>query len=208
MLFIFNFYAFFCTIKIDVVMKKIVVFASGSGTNAENIIKYFSATKTGVVTNVFTNNANAKVIERARNHQIPTAIFNKQDLYEGKVLHEIDNIKPDLIVLAGFLLKFPQNIIEAYPDKIINIHPALLPKYGGKGMYGMHIHKAVVENNEKETGITIHYVNENYDEGNIIFQQRVVLTENDTPDDVAAKIHDLEQEYFPLIIEKLLTAKL
>lgn len=189
-------------------MKKIVVFASGSGTNAENIIKYFSATKTGVVTNVFTNNANAKVIERAKKHQIPTEIFNKQDLYEGKVLHEIDKIKPDLIVLAGFLLKFPQNIIEAYPDKIINIHPALLPKYGGKGMYGMHIHKAVVENNEKETGITIHYVNENYDEGNIIFQQRVVLTENDTPDDVAAKIHDLEQEYFPLIIEKLLTAKL
>ncbi|MNE71711.1 Phosphoribosylglycinamide formyltransferase [compost metagenome] len=148
------------------------------------------------------------MIERARKHQIPTKIFNKQDLYEGKVLHEIDKIKPDLIVLAGFLLKFPQNIIEAYPDKIINIHPALLPKYGGKGMYGMHIHEAVVENNEKETGITIHYVNENYDEGNIIFQQRVVLTENDTPDDVAAKIHELEQEYFPLIIEKLLTAKL
>jgi phosphoribosylglycinamide formyltransferase-1 len=204
MLFIFNFYAFFCSIKIDVVMKKIVVFASGSGTNAENIIKYFSATKTGVVTNVFTNNANAKVIERAKNHQIPTEIFNKQDLYEGKVLHDIDKIQPDLIVLAGFLLKFPQNIIEAYPDKIINIHPALLPKYGGKGMYGMHIHKSVVENNEKETGITIHYVNENYDEGNIIFQQKVELTENDTPEDVASKIHELEQKYFPEVIERLL----
>jgi phosphoribosylglycinamide formyltransferase-1 len=204
MLFIFNFYAFFCSIKIDEVMKKIVVFASGSGTNAENIIKYFSATKTGVVTNVFTNNANAKVIERAKNHQIPTEIFNKQDLYEGKVLHDIDKIQPDLIVLAGFLLKFPQNIIEAYPDKIINIHPALLPKYGGKGMYGMHIHKSVVENNEKETGITIHYVNENYDEGNIIFQQKVELTENDTPEDVASKIHELEQKYFPEVIERLL----
>jgi phosphoribosylglycinamide formyltransferase-1 len=204
MLFIFNFYAFFCSIKIDEVMKKIVVFASGSGTNAENIIKYFSATKTGVVTNVFTNNANAKVIERAKNHQIPTEIFNKQDLYEGKVLHYIDKIQPDLIVLAGFLLKFPQNIIEAYPGKIINIHPALLPKYGGKGMYGMHIHKSVVENNEKETGITIHYVNENYDEGNIIFQQKVELTENDTPEDVASKIHELEQKYFPEVIERLL----
>jgi phosphoribosylglycinamide formyltransferase-1 len=204
MLFIFNFYAFFCSIKIDEVMKKIVVFASGSGTNAENIIKYFSATKTGVVTNVFTNNANAKVIERAKNHQVPTEIFSKQDLYEGKVLHDIDKIQPDLIVLAGFLLKFPQNIIEAYPDKIINIHPALLPKYGGKGMYGMHIHKSVVENNEKETGITIHYVNENYDEGNIIFQQKVELTENDTPEDVASKIHELEQKYFPEMIERLL----
>ncbi|WP_348812306.1 phosphoribosylglycinamide formyltransferase [Flavobacterium maritimum] len=185
-------------------MKKIVVFASGSGTNAENIIKYFAATKTGIVTNVFTNNPNAKVIERAKNHQIPTEIFNKQDLFEGKVLQSVNEIQPDLIVLAGFLWKFPQNIIEAYPDKVINIHPALLPKYGGKGMYGMHIHKAVVENNEKETGITIHYVNENYDEGNIIFQQKVALTENDTPEDVAAKIHELEQKYFPEVIEKLL----
>jgi len=110
--------------------------------------------------------------------------------------------------LAGFLLKCPENLIEAYPNRIINIHPALLPKFGGKGMYGMHIHKAVVEKNEKETGITIHYVNENYDEGAIIFQQSVALSDMDTPESVAVKIHELEQEHFPVIIEKLLTSNL
>jgi phosphoribosylglycinamide formyltransferase-1 len=185
-------------------MKKIVVFASGSGTNAENVIKYFSAKNTGNVVAVFTNNANAKVIERAKNLDVTTVIFSKDDLNSGKVLQNLNSFQPDLIVLAGFLLKFPENIIEAYPDQIVNIHPALLPKYGGKGMYGMHIHKAVVENNEKETGITIHYVNENYDEGNIIFQQTVGLSETDTPDDVAVKIHTLEQKHFPEEIEKLL----
>ena len=185
-------------------MKKIVVFASGSGTNAENVIKYFSAKNTGNVVAVFTNNANAKVIERAKNLDVTTVIFPKDDLNSGKVLQNLNSFQPDLIVLAGFLLKFPKNIIEAYPDQIVNIHPALLPKYGGKGMFGMHIHKAVVENNEKETGITIHYVNENYDEGNIIFQQTVGLSETDTPDDVAAKIHTLEQKHFPEEIEKLL----
>nr|WP_315167226.1 phosphoribosylglycinamide formyltransferase [uncultured Flavobacterium sp.] len=189
-------------------MKKIVVFASGSGTNAENIIKHFAATKIASVVSVFTNNANAKVIDRAKNHQIPTEIFSKSDLIEGKVLQKINEIKPDLIVLAGFLLKFPQDIIASYPDQILNIHPALLPKYGGKGMYGMNVHKAVVENKEKETGITIHYVNENYDEGNIIFQKKVSLTDTDTPEDVAAKIHELEQENFPLIIENWLTNSL
>lgn len=189
-------------------MKKIVVFASGSGTNAENIIKHFAATKIASVVSVFTNNANAKVIDRAKNHQIPTEIFSKSDLIEGKVLQKINEIKPDLIVLAGFLLKFPQDIIASYPDQILNIHPALLPKYGGKGMYGMNVHKAVVENKEKETGITIHYVNENYDEGNIIFQKKVSLTDTDTPKDVAAKIHELEQENFPLIIENWLTNSL
>lgn len=189
-------------------MKKIVVFASGSGTNAENIIKHFAATKIASVVSVFTNNANAKVIDRAKNHQIPTEIFSKSDLIEGKVLQKINEIKPNLIVLAGFLLKFPQDIIASYPDQILNIHPALLPKYGGKGMYGMNVHKAVVENKEKETGITIHYVNENYDEGNIIFQKKVSLTDTDTPEDVAAKIHELEQENFPLIIENWLTNSL
>lgn len=185
-------------------MKKIVIFASGSGTNAENVIKYFSSRNTGNVVAVFTNNANAKVIERAEKWNVPTIVFPKSDLNSGKVLQNINLFQPDLIVLAGFLLKFPENIIEAYPKQIVNIHPALLPKYGGKGMYGMHIHKAVVENNEKETGITIHYVNENYDEGNIIFQQTVGLSETDKPDDVAAKIHTLEQNHFPEEIEKLL----
>lgn len=185
-------------------MKKIIVFASGSGTNAENIIKYFAKTKIAKVVSVFTNNASAKVIERAKNHQIPVEIFSKNELIERNVLQRIQEIDPDLIVLAGFLLKFPDNIIEQYPNKIINIHPALLPKYGGKGMYGMHIHRAIVNNKEKETGISIHYVNENYDEGGIIFQKNVVLTDEDTPETVAEKIHELEQKYFPEIIQTIL----
>jgi len=189
-------------------MKKIVIFASGSGTNAENIIKYFENKATATVVAVFTNNPNAKVIERASNFQIPTEIFSKEDLNQGKVLQKILDSSPDLIVLAGFLLKMPENIIESFPNKIINIHPALLPKYGGKGMYGMNVHKAVVENNEKETGITIHYVNENYDEGNIIFQKKVTLLVSDTPEVVAEKIHELEQKYFPPVIDDLLTSSL
>jgi len=185
-------------------MKKIIVFASGSGTNAENIIKYFAGTKIASVVSVFTNNASAKVIERAKNHQIPVEIFSKNELLERNVLQKIQEIDPDLIVLAGFLLKFPENIIEKYPNKIINIHPALLPNYGGKGMYGMHIHRAIINNKEKETGISIHYVNENYDEGGIIFQKNVALTEEDTPETVAEKIHELEQKYFPEIIQAVL----
>ena len=207
MLFIFDFYAFFCAIKTGKVMKKIVVFASGSGTNAENIIKYFEKTKTGNVVAVFTNNRNAGVLERAKTYEIQTNVFSKEQLFEGEVLHMVNEIQPDLIVLAGFLLKFPANIIAAYRDKIINIHPALLPKYGGTGMYGMHIHKAIVANKENETGITIHFVNENYDEGNIIFQQNVVLAGDETPEEVAHKIHDLEQKYFPTVIEEILNLK-
>ncbi len=205
-LFIFDFYSVFCILKINNIMKKIIVFASGSGSNAENIIKYFSKTEFAKVVSVFTNNASAKVIERAKNHQIPVEIFSKNELLERNVLQKIQKIDPDLIVLAGFLLKFPENIIEKYPHKIINIHPALLPNYGGKGMYGMHIHRAIVNNKEKETGISIHYVNENYDEGGIIFQANVALTDEDTPETVAEKIHELEQKHFPEIIHRLLDA--
>ena len=186
-------------------MIKIVIFASGSGTNAENIIRYFQATKSASVEAVFTNKADAQVIQRAEKYQVPSQVFTKNDLEAGKVLQEINLIQPDLIVLAGFLLKFPQSIVAEYPDKIINIHPALLPNYGGKGMYGMHVHRAVVENKESKTGITIHYVNENYDEGNIIFQKEVTVLISDTPEVVAAKIHELEQDHFPVVIEKLLT---
>ncbi len=185
-------------------MKKIIIFASGSGTNAENIIKYFSNTQIAKVVSVFTNNASAKVIDRAKNHQIPVEIFSKNELLERNILQKVQEIDPDLIVLAGFLLKFPENIIEQYPNKIINIHPALLPNYGGKGMYGMHIHRAIVNNKEKETGISIHYVNENYDEGAIIFQANVALTDEDTPETVAEKIHELEQKHFPEIIHRIL----
>ena len=206
MLFIITFYSFFCINEITLVMRKIVIFASGSGTNAENIIKYFENKEIGTVVAVFTNNPDAKVIERAKKLHLPTEIFSKAELFESKVLQKLNAIQPDLIVLAGFLLKLPENIIESYPNKIINIHPALLPKYGGKGMYGMNVHKAIVENKEKETGITIHFVNENYDEGNIIFQKKVTVLITDTPEVVAEKIHELEQENFPIVIEKLLTS--
>jgi len=187
------------------VMKKIVIFASGSGTNAENIIKYFENREIAAVVAVFSNNPNAKVLDRAIKFHLPIETFSKDELNEGLVLQKINAIQPDLIVLAGFLLKFPESIVETYPNKIINIHPALLPKYGGKGMYGMNVHRAVVENKEKETGITIHFVNENYDEGNIIFQERVALLETDSPETVAEKIHELEQDNFPKVIEHLLS---
>lgn len=185
-------------------MKNIVVFASGSGTNAENIIKYFSNSPFAKVVGVFTNNPKAKVIDRAQQLQVPCHVFSKEDLNEGNILQKIQNYAPDLIVLAGFLLKVPPYLIDAYSNQIINIHPALLPKFGGKGMYGMHIHQAVVQNGEKETGITIHYVNEHYDEGAIIFQTAVALTSEDTAESVAAKIHELEQQFFPVVIADVL----
>jgi phosphoribosylglycinamide formyltransferase-1 len=144
------------------------------------------------------------VLEKAQNLAVPTKIISKDDLNSDVLLYYLMEIQPDLIILAGFLLKFPNNCIEAFPNKIINIHPALLPKYGGKGMYGMNVHRAVVENKEAETGITIHYVNENYDEGNIIFQKSVSLSGEETPDDVANKIHELEQAHFPVIIEEII----
>ena len=189
-------------------MKKIVIFASGSGTNAENIALYFNKIKEAKVIYIFSNNANAKVLERAKNLNIPSEVFSKEDFNGDKVLQKLNSIQPDLIILAGFLLKFPQNCVAAFPNKIINIHPALLPKYGGKGMYGMNVHRAVVENNESETGITIHYVNENYDEGNVIFQKSVTLLGNETPEEVAEKVHEIEQNYFPEVIERLLNLEL
>jgi len=185
-------------------MKKIVIFASGSGTNAQNIVLHFNKSSKFHQFHIFSNNANAKVLEKAQNLAVPTKIISKDDLNSDVLLNYLMEIQPDLIILAGFLLKFPNNCIDAFPNKIINIHPALLPKYGGKGMYGMNVHRAVVENKEAETGITIHYVNENYDEGNIIFQTSVSLSGEETPDDVANKIHELEQAHFPLIIDKVL----
>jgi phosphoribosylglycinamide formyltransferase-1 len=184
-------------------MKKIVVFASGSGTNAENIIRYFAEKRTAVVEMIFTNNVSALAIDKAQNLGVESFVFSKSELNEGKVLQKLKTIDPDLIVLAGFLLKFPQSIIEAYPFKVINIHPALLPKYGGKGMYGLNVHRAVVENKENETGITIHYVNEHYDEGGVIAQKRVVVLATDTAEVIAEKVHELEQRFFPEIIAGL-----
>lgn len=187
-------------------MKKIVLFASGKGSNVENIIQYFKSNDEVAIAGVFSNNPSAKVLEKAENNNIRTVIFNKQELTEGLVENKIDSIKPDLIVLAGFLLKFPDAIIKKYPNKIINIHPALLPKYGGKGMYGMNVHHAILENKEQETGISIHYVNEHYDEGGIIFQKTINITDCNSPEAIAEKVHQLEQQHFPQIIEKLLTS--
>jgi len=186
-------------------MKRIVIFASGSGTNAENIIKHFQGNGLAKVIQVLSNKKNAKVLEKSEALGVVNSSFEKKELMSESTIYDLmQELKPDLIVLAGFLLKFPEDIIAAFPNKIINVHPALLPKYGGKGMYGSNVHKAVVANKEKESGITIHYVNEQYDEGNIIFQANTRVDLDDTFEDVAAKIHLLEQKHFPLVIEQLL----
>ena len=186
-------------------MKKIVVFASGSGSNAERIATYFSEKGSAQVSLILCNNLQAGVLERAKRLDIPSLVFNRQAFYKTNVVLDVlKTQQPDLIVLAGFLWKVPENLITAYPNRILNIHPSLLPKYGGKGMYGSHVHEAVIANAEKESGITIHYVNEHYDEGNIIFQAKTTVLPTDTPDTLAEKIHLLEYEHFPKIIEKLL----
>ncbi len=184
-------------------MKRVVILASGSGTNAENIIKYFQKSNVIIITQVLSNKKDAKVLNRAKRLNISNSSFNKEDFFKSDKVLNILNQQADFIVLAGFLWKIPEKIINAFADKIINIHPALLPKYGGKGMYGDNVHKAVVANKEKETGITIHFVNENYDEGAIIFQAKVSVNKEDTPEIVANKVHQLEYEYFPRVIEEV-----
>ncbi len=182
-----------------------VIFASGSGSNAENIITFFQNRDDASVVLVLTNNPHAKVLERCKRLNVSALSFNKTALTETNVvLNILKDLQPDLIILAGFLWKFPETILKQFPNKVINIHPALLPKYGGKGMYGMHVHEAVVLNKETETGITIHYVNEHYDEGAIIFQKNCEVNNQDTAEAVAAKIHDLEMKYFPEVVAELL----
>ena len=185
-------------------MKRIVILASGSGSNAENIINYFKNNKFISIERVLSNKKNAFVLERAKRLNVSNMSFNRSDFYNSNKIVELLKKNADYVILAGFLWKIPQNILEAFPNKIINIHPALLPKYGGKGMYGMHVHEAVVANSEKESGITIHYVNENYDEGAIIFQKSFDVVPTDTADDVAGKIHTLEYAHFPEVIEKVI----
>lgn len=187
-------------------MKNIIVFASGSGTNAERIGKYFSGNPEINVSCILTNNPKAGVIERAKNLEIDCKIFNRNDFYDTNVvLNILDNYKPDLIVLAGFLWLVPENMIDKYNNRIINIHPALLPKYGGKGMYGMRVHEAVIEAREQKSGITIHWVNKFYDEGQIIFQESFIIDTNETPESLARRIHELEYRNFPVVIERLLS---
>jgi len=185
-------------------MRRIAIFASGSGTNAENIIKYFSTRNKAKVELVLSNKREAYVLQRAEALGVNTHFFDRDDFYSGrKVLDILHKNKIDFIVLAGFLWLIPANILDEYQRRIINIHPALLPKYGGKGMYGERVHRAVIENRETESGITIHYVDSRYDEGDIIFQASCRVEPDDTPETLASKIHELEYKYFPVVIDDL-----
>jgi len=185
-------------------MYKIALFASGSGTNVENIAEYFKNHSDIEIALILSNKSDAYVLKRAKKMEIKAMVFNRKQFYNtDNILNTLKDENIDFIVLAGFLWLIPNNLLQEYPQKIINIHPALLPKYGGKGMYGDKVHKAVVDNKEKESGITIHYVNEKYDEGDIIFQAKCKVLPNDTPDDVASKVHNLEYKHFPEIIEKI-----
>jgi phosphoribosylglycinamide formyltransferase-1 len=182
---------------------KIAIFASGSGTNAQNIIEYFADNEKVNIDSIWSNNEDAYVLQRAVNFGIETFVFDRVKFTNSNfVVEKLIERDVDLIVLAGFLWLLPSNLTQNF--KIINIHPALLPKYGGKGMYGMNVHNAVVENGEKESGISIHFVNEKYDDGELIFQAKCTVLPKDTPEDVANKIHKLEYKYFPEVIEKIL----
>lgn len=185
--------------------KRIAIFASGSGSNAQKIMEYFKRSNEVEVSIVLTNNPEAYVLQRADNFEIPTHIFDKKEFRTtDNIVNILKNLQIDLIVLAGFLWLIPKNLLEAFPNKIINIHPALLPKYGGKGMYGDHVHLSVIENNETESGITIHFVNEHFDEGEIIQQAKFKIEPNDDLEMVKFKGQQLEHLHFPKTIESLL----
>lgn len=186
-------------------MKNIVLFASGSGSNVENIITYFKESDRVAVSAVFTNNRQARVLERCDRLEVSALYFNRPAFYRTDVLlGTLRNLQPSLIVLAGFLWKVPANLISEFPNRIVNIHPALLPKYGGKGMYGMNVHNAVKANGDTESGISIHYVNEHYDEGDIIFQEKTSILAGDTVEQIAAKVQQLEYMHFPRVIDQLI----
>ncbi|WP_428655455.1 phosphoribosylglycinamide formyltransferase [Runella sp.] len=187
--------------------KRLAIFASGSGSNAEKIAEYFTDHADIEVTLILSNNPQAGVIARARRLHIPVVLFDRKTFYEtNKIIDILQNEHIDLVVLAGFMMLIPEAMVHAFPNRIINIHPALLPKYGGKGMYGHFVHEAVVEARELESGISIHYVNEHYDEGDIIFQATCPVTPEDTPEEVARKVQVLEHQHYPEVVEKLLSA--
>lgn len=186
-------------------MKHIAIFASGSGTNAENIVRYFTKSETVNVEVVLSNNREAGVHARVNGLGIPSIVFSKEDFAAGTpVVAKLAEYGVDLVVLAGFMSMISAPLLKAYPDRIVNIHPALLPAYGGKGMYGMHVHEAVVAAGERETGITVHLVNERYDEGQIVFQAKCPVSPKDTAEEVARKVHALEYRHYPHVIEELL----
>ena len=184
--------------------KNIVVFASGSGSNAVKIYEYFLDLNNVNIASLYCNNPNAKVLERFKSFNIDTVLFSKDDLKSNTILNSLKNVNPDLIVLAGFLLKIPKDITNFFKNKIINIHPALLPLYGGKGMYGENIHKAVIKNKDKMSGLTIHYVNDKYDDGTIIFQKTIRIEPGETPLSLSKKILTEEHINYPVEIGKLL----
>jgi phosphoribosylglycinamide formyltransferase-1 len=184
--------------------KKVIIFASGSGSNALKIFEYFNNNQNVIIDSIYCNNPRANVINIFQKLNIKTVLFNKKEFYESTFLETIRNTNPDLIVLAGFLLKIPEKIVSAFENRIINIHPSLLPKYGGKGMYGLNIHKEVILNKEKLSGFTIHYVNQEYDKGAVIFQKKIQINEKETPESLSSKVLKLEHENYPLIIEKIL----
>lgn len=185
-------------------MHSLIIFASGRGSNAQAIIDHFRSNGKAKVSLIVTNKANAGVIGIAEQEQIPFLIVNNKTLNESLLIDQLRSYNPSLIVLAGFLKKIPDSMVAAFPNKIINIHPALLPKYGGKGMYGAHVHNAVIDAKEQESGITIHYVNEKYDDGAAIIQATCTINDSDDPDSLAQKIHKLEHFYYPRTIEFLL----
>jgi phosphoribosylglycinamide formyltransferase-1 len=186
-------------------MKRIAIFASGSGSNAERITSYFAGNSAVSVDLFLSNNPTAGVIERGRRLGVPVVLFDKATFTKtDKIVTLLQKQEIDLVILAGFLWLIPQNLVQAFPNRIINIHPALLPKYGGKGMWGHFVHEAVVAAKDPESGITIHYVNEHYDEGKVIFQATCEVLPSDSPDEVARKVQILEHQYFPVIVEKLI----
>jgi phosphoribosylglycinamide formyltransferase 1 len=185
---------------------RIAVFASGSGSNAQRIAEFFAGKGILEISAIYCNNSGAYVLERAKSLGIPSVLFNRNDFYtSSSILDDLKSRKIEWIILAGFLWLIPDSILKAYPHRIINIHPALLPAYGGKGMFGMKVHESVIAAGEKQSGITIHHVNEKYDEGDIIFQATCQIHPGDTPEILAAKIHGLEYEYFPVVIGKLVS---
>ncbi|TPE44989.1 phosphoribosylglycinamide formyltransferase [Pontibacter mangrovi] len=185
--------------------KNIVIFASGSGSNAQRLLEHFEHHPQIRVAALFSNNPKAYALKRAETFHVPAFLFSRDEFYNtDKVLEQVQAFKPDLIVLAGFLWLVPNNLLRAFPNRIINIHPALLPRYGGKGMHGINVHTAVIQAREPESGITIHYINEEYDKGEFILQERCPVQPADTPEELAARVLQLEHKHLPEVVEKLL----
>ncbi len=185
---------------------RLAVFASGAGSNAQRLVEYFEQTSSAKVVSILSNNPQAGALVRANSLGVESFVFSREEFYQTpKVLEYLKAKQIDWVILAGFLWLVPVSLLKAYPHKVINLHPALLPKFGGKGMYGMNVHKAVVAAHETETGITIHYANEHFDEGEIIYQAKCTVAPTDTPEHIAEKIHQLEHTFFPTVIEQIIT---